>query len=170
MLLSEFVNDYFLNKEIQIQRREPDPRMEYYGNINDKIKSDSSNVLEFSIKGEAGTGHLIKLSGIVDYANGEFIIRKVDFANNFTINKEDIERLINSVITNLEMSQPNIDIIFWRINKCNSECIEAALNKGFVYEDSNQYTMDLVYYLPSNPIRLSYNTKKLRGMNAHGYE
>jgi hypothetical protein len=164
LLFNEYVEDFFNSKELNNVERNPMPQDSTYNSLSSNIEnpydSDSSKILEFSIKGNNEGETIAKLSGIVDYTHSQFVIKKLDVNEEEDI-KDLLGRLINSAIVNLETTQPDIDTIYWRINKANSSCIYAAMNKGFVVQDTNTFSVELVYYMASSSVRQSYNTRKV---------
>lgn len=157
MILSEFVNNLSTNIEKRITPQDS------YNSMEAEIKRCNRNqILDFSIKNDQSLDEA-KLSGIIDFANAQFVIRKLEFAESFNGDIiETTKRLLNSLITNLEMQYPEIDIIFWRVNKNYSSYIKAALDKQFTIQDTNSYAFELTYHTASYPVRKNYNGIKIQ--------
>ncbi len=156
MILNEKVEDFFNSKEMETIERMKSVQ-DNYSNLDNPINNDMDGILEFTIKGEEGIDDS-KLSGVLDYTNSQFVIKKLGLNSEITNKVDVIKKLLNSLIVNLESNYSDISTIYWRLNKVNSECLKAALDMHFVIEESNQYVFELTYYLSSVPYRKSYNT------------
>lgn len=158
MILNEYVNDFFSNYETQTVEKMKSAQ-DKYNNIDDPIETNQSNILNFTIKGD-GNDIDGRIAGIIDYFNAQFVIKKLEVkegADRISV----IKRLLNSVIVNIETDKPEIDTLYWRINKNDSDCIKACADVGFDYQDDNNYSMEFVYNLASSPVRQNYNTRKV---------
>ena len=164
MILNEKLEDFFNNKETETITKMQSIQSKY-NNINDSVtnpyNAGSSNIMDISIKDDANNANQANLSGIIDYANSQFVIKKVNIAENVTDRISIIKRLINSIIVNIESNEYSISTIYWRVNKENTDCLKAALDSGFTIQDTNTYSFELVYYTGSFPIRQSTNSAKV---------
>ena len=166
MILNEKVEDYFNNKELETITR-MQTTQHSYNNLTDSVSSpynpNTSNIIDISIKDDVTNVNQASMSGIIDYTNSQFVIKKLDIQAEVEDKISVIKRLINSIIVNLETNQISISTIYWRLNKENTECLKAALDSGFSVQDSNNYSFELTYYLASFPARLSTNSSKVLG-------
>ena len=166
MILNERLEDLFSKIELCNVEREKTVQ-DKYNNLTDTLQNpfdpNHSEILDFSIKDNDGKDSA-KLSGILDYADSQFLVRKIDIQEDVYDTNEVLKRLINSVIVNLETQHPEISLIYWRINIVNKNAIKAAADMGFEVQDSNTYSFEMVYYLASSPVRKNYNSLQVGRM------
>jgi len=170
MILNENINEFFNDKELyNLQRMKSS--QDNYNNLKDTIinpyNPNLSQVLDFSIKSDDGSKDICSISGILDLTNSQFVIKKLNVEPN-TDSLDLIKRLLNSIIVNMESTYNDISTIYWRINKEYDICIKAAADKGFTIQDENQFSIEMVYYLASTPVRQNNNTMQV--MNTVKYQ
>lgn len=160
MILNENINEFFNNNEMKNIKRMQSSQ-DHYNNMNDTIVNpynpNLSQILDFSIKNDDGTKDTCTVSGILDLTNSQFVIKKLEVKEQENA-LELVKNLLNAIIVNMETQYPDISIVYWRINKDYITCIKAAADKGFVIQDENQFSVEMVYYLASTPIRQNHNT------------
>ena len=166
MILNEKVEEFFNNKELE-GLKGVTTGCPAYNNVGDSVSSPYpaafSNILDFNIKDDTTNKNQASISGIVDYTNSQFVIKKIDVDSDVLDSERVsvVKRLLNSIIVNLEQEQISISTVYWRVNKDCTDFLKAATDMGFTIQDTNAYSFELVYFLSGFPVRQGYNSSKV---------
>ena len=164
MILSEKIETFFNDKEVEKIQAARSIQSKYNSmddSVDNPYSPNVSNTMEFTINDDINSAYDAALSGVVDYANGQFVIKKVVINATEANTLDIVKRLLNSAIVNLEQNNITVGLIYWRINKQYTDYLKAALDMGFTIQDTNTYSFEVVYYLQSFPARQNSNTVKV---------
>lgn len=167
-LFNEYRSSFFTNSE---RDKEAEKNyintMEQLKDISDKQEEENED-LKFTILSHTKEP-IANIYGVKDSNNVQFIISSIDINNN--LDKYIVtKKLLNGIITNLEIKYPNIDIIFWNLTKTEPEMLEAALDLHFTIEDTTANSFKLFYHLVNRATSpsSSSNTSQISKVTRNG--